>query len=321
MQYKKNNPDQVINLQSGLYCHFTDEFIVINDNLNIDKKHLEVKIDKIRNTQKIRLFFNFLYTSAILIFAVYSGFYPFSLLLFVSVMDLKQLKRYTLPLNLSTCIPIKNITGIKIYKGKMGFNYMDIEIENNGIKSLKPLKLYDSSSTFDQCKKIVEDLGKLKSVHEETMFKIKGETFKINEVESYILNNNELLYCFNGIYNKDRKDNYFLIRILSVIVLFIGTSAIVIKINLMLSNYYNYVDFIVLLMFFALLFIPLKYLRKAMPNSIKLENILKIAENNKYHILFLKQKNNLDFKVYLPKYHLKSQILKLKDLINSQVNK
>ena len=60
-------------------------------------------------------------------------------------------KEIDLPLNKSDFIPYRNIEEVKLIKGRLGFNYAHIIIvDDQGTKSLKKIKLYDSKSGWDR---------------------------------------------------------------------------------------------------------------------------------------------------------------------------
>lgn len=315
MSLQKIQAKETINLQNGMFCHVTDEFFVIKDQSSLYESDFKPTLDNVKNIKPLRMALNILFSLIVLAFSFYTHFYPLILLLFVSVWDLRQLKRYQLPINQSSCIPIQSIKELRLVKGGMGLNFMDVIIEHNGVLSLCPLKLYDSASTFQQTKTIAEKLGKLTTVHQNEQVVMDGVCFPLNEVDEYILENNKLHYCHKKTFEIHKKDSYLYVRSLSLIFTFFILYAFGAKVYLMLNQYFNYVDFTILLALLLLLKLPYYYLQKALPNVIDVTQIKALKEDKKHWILILKQKNSWNLKVYFRKDKLGKQVEALKNLI------
>lgn len=316
MQIKKSDPGSLINLQNGEYLHLTPEFIIINDTLNFEKENLKYDLSKTKNRTKFRLFINVIFTVSLFAFAIYTQFYPLVLLMFVSIWDIRQLKRYHLPINKSKVIPIQNIYDIKIKKGQLGFNYIDVFIEFNGVKSFIPLQLYDSESTLEQAKRIAIKLGKLTDSPTATNSKISGQAIAVNEISQYILSDGKWYYIENGVFNNSRIDNYKYLRALSYFFIALGTFMIGIKIYLMATNGSNYIDFIVLILLLLLLLIPIKYSKKSLPNTFTNDEIVKVVKKKKKTMIELKEAFRFNRSIHIKNKFINSDfydLLKMKD--------
>ena len=100
---------------------------------------------KLASEKKIRIIVNILFSGLVFAIAFYSGFYPLSLLLFLSLYDLRSLQRLNLPINKSRFIPYENIEEVKLIKGILRFNYAHIIINVSGrchFRNLKVLHRY-----------------------------------------------------------------------------------------------------------------------------------------------------------------------------------
>ena len=71
MQIKKSDPNSLIKLQNGEYCHVTDQLLIINETLNFDKKDVVVDLSKTKNRKKMRLVLNVIFTLAVFCFAIF----------------------------------------------------------------------------------------------------------------------------------------------------------------------------------------------------------------------------------------------------------
>lgn len=318
MEIKKSDPNSLIKLQNGEYCHITDQFLVINETLNFDKNKInqdQINLSKTKNWKNVRLTINVIFTLAIFSFSIYTQFYPLALLLFVAIWDIRQLKRYQLPINKTKVIPLKNITTVAIKRGQLGLNYMDVFLENQGVKSFIPLKLYDSESTLEQAKQIIQNLGKLTESPANETSKISGPSFSINEISAYVLQDEKWHYIEHGIFDKSRTDNYLYLRSFSYFLIALGISMIGIKIYLIFTNPSNWIDFSVLVLLSALLVVPYKYISKALPNVFSQKEIIDIQQNKKKHFIILKSKWGKNLKI-----HIKNRFIPkdFNEMLNSQ---
>ena len=205
----KTNPEDLLNLQSGDYAHFVKDGIAINDVKTFESRHHVNEIHLTSSTKNIRISLNIVFSFAVFIFAFYSGFYPLSLLLFLSLYDLRSVQRINLPINKSKFIPYKNIAEVKMIKGILSFNYAHIIIiDNQGNKSLKKLKLYDSKSGWDRAVRLFDKLGKL-NLKEEPINDISHlKRIAIGNGLEYAIDGDTLLLLENGNYNKEREDPF-----------------------------------------------------------------------------------------------------------------
>lgn len=305
MQYIKTPAEKRINLQSGMYCHVLENELVINDVTTVEPRHLEVKLDKLNNSNTLQYVLNIVLTLGLIALILYTSFFIFLPLFFVSLWHLRKLKQQTIPHNKSNCIPYKNIENIELEKGKLGFNYLKIYIENNDVQSLKILRLYDSESTFEQAKKLLNNWIKKDEKKESTPLKISGYAIPLSETENYLFNNENAFYTQNNVHELNKQDRYIYIRAIAIFVGFILIASVIAKITLMLKSNPNYIDFVVLFFFAFLFLIPIKYSSKAVPNQFNLKSIRKIKTNSKKIILTLK-----DSSWFLPlKIHFKIKYL------------
>jgi hypothetical protein len=321
MQYIKTPAEKRINLQSGMYCHVLDNELVINDVTTVEPRHLDIKLDKINSNNTIQYALNIILTLGLIIFILYTSFFLFLPLFFVSLWHLRKIKQQTIPQNKSNCIPYNNIQKIELEKGKLGFNYLKIYINNNNIQSLKILRLYDSESTFEQAKKILSKWIIPEETNNNKPLKIAGFAIPVSKTENYLFNNEYAYYTQNNVYELNKQDRYTYIRSIAIFVGLILIASIIAKINLMINGNPNYIDFIVLLFFAFLFLIPIKYSSKAVPNQFKINSIQKIKTNSKKIILTINDSSwFLPLKIHFKIKHLsKDQSDFLKNIQNIPV--
>jgi len=308
MSTTKSPVKATINLQNGKFCHLIDNTLVVSRQHRPKSIPLPVDLSKTKNVKKFRIFLNILFTLMIIATAIWSDFYPLVLLMFLSLWDLRQLKRYTLPINKTKVIPLDNIEGIELKKGQMGFNYMDVYIQNDGIKSLVPLQLYDSASTLLYAKTVAQEIGKLTKSPEIEKVTLKGYQIPLNETSSYISSGKSFLYCHNDVHTKSRVDSYKYVRVISYFVIALLLICIGIKVNSILTLFTNFIDYIVVLIFALLTLIPIKYTQKALPNNILYNDILEVKKGKKKTYMVIKQKRGLNLKVHFKNKFVPSDI-------------
>lgn len=272
----KTQPEYLLNLQSGDFAHFTEEGIVINDVKTIEPRHFVNKIDKTRNVKKLRIALNVVASVAILVAALYSGFYPISLLLFLMLYDLRSLQRNSLPLNLSDYIPYKNITDIRMVKGKLGLNYAHIFITDDaGKKSMKKLKLYDSQSSWERSKVLFNYIGKLTDEEEVVRKTDHLEKITVGNGVEYAIDGDQLITIENGKFKPEREDPFKYFRFIAVVGLIGVLGAIIAKIQIMVQqHHYDVIDFCVLLLFALLSVIPYRFIQKSRPTILEKSKII-----------------------------------------------
>jgi hypothetical protein len=322
MQYIKTPAEKRINLQSGMYCHVLDNELVVNDVTTVEPRHLEIKLDKINSNNTFQYVLNIILTLGLIAFILFTSFFLFLPLFFVSLWHLRKLKQQTIPHNKSNCIPYKNIQKIELEKGKLGFNYLKIYIDNNAIQSLKILRLYDSESTYEQAKKLLNAYI-IEEEKNTTPTKIAGYAIPLSETENYLFNNEYAYYTQNNVYELNKQDRYIYIRALAIFVGLILTASVIAKISLMFNSNPNYIDFVVLLFFAFLFLIPIKYSSKAVPNQFNIQSIQKIQSSSKKIVLVLKDSGwFLPLKIHFKtKYLTHEQIDFLKNISSNLVKK
>ncbi len=313
MAIKKNSADLALNLQNGEYCHFLPNHLVINSKLSFEYDNFKIDLSKTKNNKKARLVLNVFFTLIVFSFAFYTQFYPLALLLFVSLWDLRHLKRFKIPKNKAKIIPINKISEIKLSRGKLGFNYLDIYVLNEGVKSFIPLQLYESESTLAQAKTLVNNTGKLTSFPETDRIKLTGPSFHVGNISSYVLHDKKWHYCEKGIHSKSRVDTYQYLRVLSWFLVGLGLYSIGVKIYAMNVNHAYPVDFVVLAILASMIRIPYKYLSKALPNTFEVKHFVKLVEKKKKSLIVINIDSKINWKIYvknsLNKENLKTVIL------------
>lgn len=270
--------NKVFSLQSGEYCHFYNELIVINDRTIVEKRDLEMDLNKTADYKKLQLFVNVLFTLSILIMVIITGFYPLALLVFVAIWNLKNIKRQTLPTLVSNCFPIKNISNAKFIAGKLGFSQIDLTITNDeGKQMMKVLKLYDGKEEILKAIGIFKNLGLINDnpLDINKTILLNRESFKINDSESLYVLENEVVISKDGLYPE--KSEYASVN--NVIFLFVQlllTTSILIKIYLMIEKEKLLFADIVVLIILAFLFpMPFKYFNKSTADLIDRDLILR----------------------------------------------
>lgn len=310
MVIQKSEVKNVVNLQNGMFCHFTPEHLIISEEKRFLFDKNKIQLHKTRNVRTWRIVFNIIYTLLFISVTLYTNFYPLILLLFVSLWDLKQLKRYYLPINKSRIIPIENITHFEIKRGSLGLNYLYVFLEHNQIKSFIPLKLYDSESTTQYAVKLAESTGKEVIQANSGIEQITGDFFSTSDAAGYVLTGQKMRYIEHQQYNPDRIDNYQYLRIFALVLMGIGTTALILKIYMMVNGSRQFVDYCVLILILFILRIPFPYLTKALPNGFELNSIVSIQERKKKYILTVKQ-GWLPLKIHFRKKLVGEEIKKL----------
>lgn len=280
----KTHPEDLLNLQSGDYAHFVDDGIGINDVKTFEMRHRLNEIHKTSDTKKIRIIINVFFSFSIFLFAFFSGFYPISLLLFLSLYDLRSIQRINLPVNKSNFIPYKNIEEIKMVKGMLAFNYAFIIIVDDfGKKSLKKLKLYDSKSGWDRAANLFGRLGKL-SIKQEVIKDVSHlKRISLGNSFEYAIEADRLLLIDNGKFNKEREDPFKYFRFVAITGVCITLGAAITKVKKIIEYHeYDLVSFCVVIFFLLITLVPLSFVRKTKPTQIKKANVkgFKITKKN-----------------------------------------
>lgn len=286
----KTEAKDLINLQSGMYAHFVEDGIAVNDVKTYEPRHRVSRINESKNYRPVRIVLNILFSVVIISAAYFSGFYPLSLLLFLSLYDLRSIQSNTIPENLSNFIPYSNIEEVKLVRGRLGFNYALIIIKDDeGKKSFKKLKLYDSSSTWDRSKVLFERIGKLNFKEEEAKDITGIDRITIGNGIEYGIEDDSLLLIENGKFNSKREDPFKYFRFIAIIGFLFCVMAIVLKLIDMVSLHnYAIADFTVLIIFLLMSSVPFRLISRSHPTVIKKNEILHLKEKKKNYILTLK---------------------------------
>ncbi len=283
----KTKPEDLLNLQSGDFAHFVSEGIAINDVKTFEPRHQINNIHKTANVRGVRIALNVLFSVVVFAAAIYTGFYPISLLLFLALYDLRSVKRIDLPINKSDYIPYQNILEVKMIKGRLGFNYAHIIIQDdNGNKSLKKLKLYDSQSGWDRAVVLFNRIGKL-NLKEKAAKSLEGlERITVGNGVEYAIDGDQLLLIENGKFNEERIDPFKYFRFVALVGVIGTIGATIAKIVNIVQNYqYGVVDYMVVVFFLLFSLVPLKFVRKTKPTILKKSDVKEFKVTNKEFII------------------------------------
>jgi hypothetical protein len=286
----KTKPEDLLNLQSGDFAHFVSDGIAVNDVKTFEPRHRINNIHKTMNTRTLRLFFNAVFSFFIFASAIYTGFYPLSLLLFWALFDLRSITTINLPINKSDFIPYNNIEEVKMIKGKLGFNYAHIIIlDDAGNKSLKKLKLYDSQSGWNRAVFLFTRIGKLNLIEKPTR-SIEGlERITVGNGVEYAIEGDQLLILENGKFNEERVDPFKYFRFVALVGVLGTVSAAAAKVTSIIENYqYYFIDYLVVVFFLFLILIPLRFVRKTKPTILNKSDIKGYLITKRHLIIKLK---------------------------------
>lgn len=314
----KTQPENLLNLQNGDFAHFIEEGIVINDVKTVEPRHLQNNIHKTTNYRQLRIVLNILGSILILCAALYLGFYPLSLLLFLSLYDLRNLQHSNLPSNQSNFLPYNNIEEVKLEKGKLGLNYALIYLKDaQGKPSVKKLKLYDSKSGWERAVTLFKRIGKL-SFSEHPVKDISSlEKITVGNGVEYAIDGDQLLVVENGKFNPEREDPFKYFRFVALIAFAGGITAIIAKVIMMMNeHHYSVIDFCVILLFVGLSYIPFTYLQKSRPTVLNKNKITSTQTKQNKFIIKYAGWNNFPLVIkHNLKYISEEDLIKLKNYI------
>ncbi len=282
--------NNIFALQSGLYCHIHNDLLVINDREFIENRDLNTDLQSVSKMKIVHIILNAAITFAIIIMTYITGFYPLSLLLFVTIWDLKRVKRQTIPVIKSDCIPLKNIVNGKFISGKLNFNEIDLLIKNEeGKIMMKSLRLYDSKTEIEKAITILQIAGiKVENPLDVERTKLINKPFAIvNENEKIYFLEEEIAISKNGIYPE--KGEYVNVNNFMFIATELGLSVMfVAKIYLMFAKgKFLWADFFVLIMLFIFITLPLSLFNKSTADIISKKDILNQSIEQKKKKIFL----------------------------------
>lgn len=300
----KTKPEDLLNLQSGDFAHFVSDGIAVNDVKTFEPRHHVNNIHKTANFKAVRIVLNILFSLAVFAAALITGFYPISLLIFLALFDLRSVKRIDLPINKSDFIPYKNIEEVRMIKGKLGFNYAHIIIvDDNGNKSLKKLKLYDSQSGWDRAILLFNRIGKLNMPKEAVKYLSGLKRIVVGNGIEYAVDGDQLLLIENGKYKEDREDPFKYFRFIAIIGVVGTLGAAAAKITAIIRYYeYEVIDYSVVVFFLLITLIPIGYIRKTRPTKLKKSDVRGVQITKKKFIIKVKGWGSFNF---LIKHNLK----------------
>ena len=269
--------NKIFALQSGLYCHIYNDLLVINDREFIEPRDLVMDMNKVSEVKTGKILLNAAITIAILVMTYITGFYPLALLLFLTIWDLKRIKRQTLPLLKSNCMPIKNIKSIQFITGKLGFHELDMLIVNDEGKQMqKTMRLYDSKNEIERALNILNEAGfAIENPMDAKNEKLKNaESITINENEKLYLLEKEIVIAKNNVY--PQKAEYVGVNNFLFFVLMVGILASIAAKTYIIINKGQvlWVDLLVVFMFLLFLPLPFSLLNKSTSDVLQKEEIL-----------------------------------------------
>ncbi len=288
--------NKIFALQSGLYCHIYNDLLVINDREFIEPRDIVIDMNKVSEVKKVKIFLNAAVTIAILVMTYITGFYPLALLLFLTIWDLKRIKRQALPLLKSNCVPLKNIESIQFITGKLGFHELDMLVVNDEGKQMqKTMRLYDSKNEIEKALNILNEAGfTIENPMDAKNEKLKNaESITINENEKLYLLEKEIVIAKNNVYPQKAEYvgvNNFLFFVLIVCIV----SSIAAKTFIIIEKeQVLWVDLLVVFMFLLFLPLPFSLLNKSTSDVLQKEEILsaKIEKKRKKVFVLIESKS------------------------------
>lgn len=294
------------NLQNGEKCFITDGKLIITSDYKINPDKFEPKRGRARDIKTIRLGLNILFTILIFIVSFYFGLYPLILLMFLVLWDVKQLKRYVLPIATTKCISLDWIKRVSIRKGNLGFSYIDIFIENKkGKDVMLPLKIYDSDEELEVAIKSFEKLGHLeKDSHKVALGdKIEGTSFKVNNRSEVVINQEGVFFTKDGVYDKSNPDAFGLKITLFTVLSIIGILLIGVQSWKLFSQGFNYPGLVLLLIIVLLTLVPFRRIQRSRASFIPRKDIISFKKLDSYNALIKYKVGKFSFYRRFPVLH------------------
>ena len=294
--------NKIFALQSGLYCHIYKDLLVINDREFIEPRDLVMDMNKVSEVKTGKILLNAAITIAILVMTYITGFYPLALLLFLTIWDLKRIKRQTLPLLKSNCMPLKNIKSIQFITGKLGFHELDMLIvSDEGKQMQKTMRLYDSKNEIERALNILSETGfTIENPMDAKNEKLKNaESITINENEKLYLLEKEIVIAKNNVY--PQKAEYVSVNNFLFFVLMVGILASIASKTYIIINKGQvlWVDLLVVFMFLLFLPLPFSLLNKSTSDVLQKEEILSAKIEKKRKKVFVVMESKSGWKLTL----------------------
>lgn len=274
------------NLQNGEKCFVTDGKLIITSDYKINPDKFEPKRGTGRDIKTIRLVLNIIFTVIIFTLAFFYSIYPLILLMFLVLWDIKQLKRYRLPIATTKCISIDWIKNVKVRKGNLGFSYIDLIFENKkGKEVMLPLKIYDSDEELEVALMTFEKLGYLKENSHKVARgqEIKGDTYKVNNRSELVINDQGIYFTKDGIYDQSNPDAFGLKITLFTVLSVIGLIMIAYQTWKLMSEGFNYPGLVLLILIVLLSIIPFKRITRSMTSFIPKKDIIAFKKLDNYN--------------------------------------
>ncbi len=294
--------NKIFALQSGLYCHIYNDLLVINDREFIEPRDLVMDMNKVSEVKTGKILLNAAITIAILVMTYITGFYPLALLLFLTIWDLKRIKRQTLPLLKSNCMPLKNIKSIQFITGKLGFHELDMLIVNDEGKQMqKTMRLYDSKNEIERALNILNEAGfAIENPMDAKNEKLKNaESITINENEKLYLLEKEIVIAKNNVY--PQKAEYVGVNNFLFFVLMVGILASIAAKTYIIINKGQvlWVDLLVVFMFLLFLPLPFSLLNRSTSDVLQKDEILSAKIEKKRKKVFVVVESKSGWKLTL----------------------
>ncbi|MFZ9848545.1 MAG: hypothetical protein ACO3EE_10395, partial [Flavobacteriales bacterium] len=213
-----------------------------------------------------------------------------------TIWDLKRIKRQTLPLLKSDCMPLKNIKSIKFITGKLGFHELDMLVVNDEGKQMqKTMRLYDSKNEIERALNILNEAGfTIENPMDAKNEKLKNAEFiTINENEKLYVLEKEIVIAKNNVY--PQKAEYVEVNNFLFFVLMVGILAsIAAKTYIIVDKgQVLWVDLLVVFMFLLFLPLPFSLLNKSTSDVLQKDEIIsaKIEKKRKKVFVVIESKS------------------------------
>lgn len=293
---------EYFNLEGGDRCFFFEDRFIIDHRLKVKKDNFKLDHSPGKNIRKRRMILNIVLTSLFFVFVFYTGFYPLIIASFLSIWDLNQIKRYTYPVTLTNCFAIKNIQEVKIRKGGLSFNYIDIILKtDDGNLSMRPLKIYDSDEETTVALKLFQSLGFIdhKALEMIDGEKIIGEFIELSPRRQAYFNDKGVYFTVDHKFMNKTTDFVYLKDKIFIFTSLFFLFLVATKLYWMMSGGISNLASFILISFLLLgVLVPLKFIRISNTSFIPKENITKTKtlSKNKGFIIYFKDDSNKSLK-------------------------
>lgn len=318
---------EYFNLEGGDRCFFFEDRFIISHRLKFKKDEFELDHQPGKDIRKKRLILNITLTIAYFIFIYWTGFYPLIIAFFLSVWDLNQIKRYTLPVSNSHCFLIEKIDHIKIRRGGLSFNYIDIFLKtDDGKMAIRPLKVYDSD---EETAAAIEILTHLNLIDKKEIDKVNGirpggTAIELSPRSHAYFNKNGIYFTEDHQFFDKRTDYVYVKNMIFYGVITLFLFLVVVKSYWMFTQHDTRATaFVLLSILIAGTLLPFKFLNYSNINFIPTANFIdfKSIKNGKGFIVYFKDSNGkrlkrklLPYEPYMSFEQAEKELTKFKSL-------